>query len=173
MNIHKHLHRYWRVDDAERRSFCLLWAEMEYDVKHTLYRKGKVLVAEGASSEPYVLTADDDDFLLRAFSEATDNIRGRLEPYIEDRSMMVHDELLDKPSEFTFVLRIEPGWTGSMQVLMNWAHQYVVNYTRARILTDIGDRNAARYEEMAERALYKLHAEANAYDIEEPPIFML
>ena len=151
----------------------LIWAELEYDVKHALWRRGKVASIAGDQTKITVLTDDDTDFLLRSFSASVSDLREKLVPYVYDESRMASDELMDAPDEYNMSLRFDDDWRGSARVLCDAAHAYVCDVALRDILTLADDALAQWYDEKANKALRTVYNEANECYLSQPPIFIL
>lgn len=141
----------------------LLYAELEYDVRYVLWKRGRMDEKE-----------EDDDWMLRQFRTAEGNLRRRLSWALkmDNGSRMSSDELLETPTEYNFRFVFDRGWGGSPDNLTNAMHNYVVNLTISEWYK-LSDMNmAASYTNIADNYLRAAYYEMDNYSI-EPPIFRL
>lgn len=156
-------------------SVKLLYAELEYDVKYTVWKRGRMAGVSGPeASRLYEMTEEDDDWLLRQFQTAVHNIRRKLSWALgtDNGSRMSSDELLVQPTEWNFRFVFDKGWRGSPDVMMNAMHAYVVDFTVGAWYRMSDMDTAAVYAGLADDDLRAAYNEMDNYSI-EPPKFIL
>lgn len=169
--IPKHRRHFDR--DGEVVNITLLWAELEYDVKYAIWKRGQASGLKGEELKVFSLTDKDTDWMLRSFQTSVDLIKERLSAYNTEESLMPCDELLDVPKEFNFHLRFDAEWIGSPRGLMNRMHKFLVDTALSEWMDNTGAKDAEKFEKKAADGLRAIFYEANDADLHEVPIYKL
>lgn len=108
----------------------LLRAEIEYDIKYSLWKRAQMLNIQGENARNYEITEDDEDWMIRQIETAAYIIRNKLSWALreDNKSRLSSDEILENPKEWNFVFIFDKGWIGSVNSIMNALHNYVVNF---------------------------------------------
>lgn len=152
----------------------LMYAELEYDVRYTLWKRAQMNGVQGEATQLYEITDDDSDWLLRQFQTAAYNLRRKLSWALrrDNAGRMSSDELLEAPAEWNFHFVLDRGWGGSPDNLMNAMHAYVVNFAVAEWYKMSDMNMAAVYMDIADNYLRAAYYEMDNCSI-EPPVFRL
>lgn len=165
----EHHHRHDRHHHHDRTYLIhLLWAELEYDIKYAIAKRGKMMNLKGDDARNFAYTEQDADWMLRQVETAVSNVRKKMGWAVVDKSKMSSDELLDTPMEYNIVISMPESWLGHADNVMNSAHTYVVNYCVSNYLDMAGTSHegmaaaAASYSAQAETNLDAVYDEINA-----------